>query len=234
MVNRTLIKPSGKFERAVVPIRTAPTRTLSAHKWWKDLLVFWLFHTSIKLQTSLDRRFLKYGMTLQEASVLLRCVQAQKITPGKLALILGRNKGKITRFIDRLESGHLITREVYLLDRRCSVLKPTGKGKRLARSLTSVFERIRKELFVGILERDVRRLGHILPQLYKNATKIGSRRNHHPVRQRRRIGTHGRKRERTPTRQTQGRQATWTIGPGGRAANPLPADRKGAARQLVR
>lgn len=204
MVNCTLIKPSRKLERAIVPIiRTAPTRTLSAHKWCKDLLVFWLFQTCIKLQTSLDRRFLKYGMTLQEASVLLRCVQAQRITPGKLALILGRDKGKITRFIDRLESGHLITREVYLLDRRCSVLKPTGKGRQVARALTSVFESIRKEIFVGILKRDVRQLGQILPQLHKNAAKMGSPRDRVAVRQRRRIGTHGGKRERTPTRQPQ-------------------------------
>jgi DNA-binding MarR family transcriptional regulator len=235
MVNCTLTKPRRKFERAIVPvIRSAPTRTLGAHNGCKDLFVFRIFQTCLKLQTSLDRRFLKYGMTLQEANVLLLCVQAQKITPGKLALVLGRDKGKITRFIDRLESGHLITREVYLRDRRCSVLKPTGKGKQVARALTSVFESIRKELFIGILERDVHRLGQILAQLHKNATKIGSLRDRGAVRQRRRIGTHGRKRERTPTQQPQLMEATWTGGPDGRAANSLPAEGEGDARQLGR
>ena len=69
----------------------------------KDLLMSWMFQTCIKLQTSLDRRFLRFGMTVQEASVLLRCVEARNITPGQLAVGLGRDKGMITRFIDRLE-----------------------------------------------------------------------------------------------------------------------------------
>src|SRR6267378_4290281 len=81
----------------------APKR-LSAPEWRKDLLVSWLFRTCIRLQTSLDRRFLKFGMTLQEASVLLCCVEDRRTTPGQLAIALGRDKGKITRFIDRLEA----------------------------------------------------------------------------------------------------------------------------------
>lgn len=81
----------------LLPVSRAKlAKGLSAPEWRKDLLISWLFRTSIKLQTSLDRRFLRFGMTLQEASVLLRCVQAGKVTPGRLAAILGRDKGKIT------------------------------------------------------------------------------------------------------------------------------------------
>ena len=100
----------------------------------------WLFQTCIKLQTSLDRRFLRLGMTVQEASVLLRCVEARKVTPGQLAIVLGRDKGKITRFVDRLESSRLLTRDIDRRDRRFSILKPTARGKQVARALASVFE----------------------------------------------------------------------------------------------
>ena len=86
----------------------------------------WLFQTSIRLQTSLDRRFLRFGMTVQEAGVLLRCVEARIITPGQLAVGLGRDKGMITRFIDRLEFSRLIIRDINPRDRRFSVIKPTA------------------------------------------------------------------------------------------------------------
>jgi DNA-binding MarR family transcriptional regulator len=122
------------------------SKRLSAPEWCKDLLVSWLFRTCIRLQTSLDRRFLKFGMTLQEASVLLRYVEDRGTTPGQLAISLGRDKTKITRFIDRLEASRLVTRDIHLRDRRFSVIKPTGKGKQIARALTSVVDNIRKEL----------------------------------------------------------------------------------------
>lgn len=172
-------------------LQVAPARLpkgMSAPEWRKDLLISWLFRTSIKLQTALDRRFLRFGMTLQEASALLRCVQAGKMTPGSLAAVLGRDKGKITRFIDRLEGSRLVTREIDRRDRRFSVIKPTGKGKQVARDLAYVFDRVRKELFLGIQERDVRRLSQMLPQLHENAKQIGSRKERRGA-TRRRIGT---------------------------------------------
>ena len=150
-------------------------KPLRGQEWRKDLLTSWLFQTCIKLQTSLDRRFRRFGMTVQEASVLLRCVEARRITPGQLAIALGRDKGKITRFVDRLESSRLLTRDIDPRDRRFSILKPTAKGKQLARAMASVFDSIRKELFVGISESDVVRLGKMLPQLHKNAVHVGSR-----------------------------------------------------------
>ena len=179
------------------------SKPLRGHEWRKDLLTSWLFQTCIKLQTSLDRRFLRFGMTVQEASVLLRCVEARRITPGRLAIALGRDKGKITRFVDRLESSGLLTRDIDPSDRRFSILKPTAKGKQVARALASVFDSIRKELFVGILESDVLRLGKMLPQLHKNAVNVGSRPKCDVVRGRQRIGSQGLKMEGPQTSQPQ-------------------------------
>ena len=164
------------------------SKPLRGQEWRKDLLMSWLVQTCIRLQTSLDCRFLRFGMTVQEASVLLRCVEARKVTPGQLSIVLGRDKGKITRFVDRLELSRLLTRDIDRRDRRFSILKPTAKGKQVARALTSVFDSIRKELFVGILESDVLRLGKMLPQLHKNAVQIGKKRGDREGRRKRRIG----------------------------------------------
>jgi DNA-binding MarR family transcriptional regulator len=170
--------------------RARPLEVLTAEEWSKDLLVSWLFQTCIKLQTSLDRCFLKFGLTMQEATLLLRCAEMQRITAGKLAAIVGRDKGKVTRVIDRLESSGLVTREMYARDRRYSILRATRKGKLLARELAYVFDSIRTELFLGIRESDVFQLGAMLPQLHKNASNINSGQKSDPVRRRRRIGIH--------------------------------------------
>ena len=167
-----------------------PLEVLTAQEWSKDLLVSWLFQTCFKLQTTMDRCFLKFGLTVQEATLLLRCAEMQRITPGKLAAIVGRDKGKVTRVIDRLESSGLVTREMYARDRRYSILRATRKGKLLARELAYVFDSIRTELFLGIPASDVFQLGAMLPQLHKNASNINSGQKSDPVRRRRRIGIH--------------------------------------------
>ncbi len=181
-----------KVASLFVPIlRKGLPRPLRSHEWRKDLLMSWLCQTCIRLQTSLDRRFLRFGMTVQEASVLLRCVEARSITPGQLAIGLGRDKGMITRFINRLEQSGLLARDINQRDRRFADLKPTAKGKRVARDLAAVFYEVRKELFVGISESDVQRLSNMLARLHKNAVDIGSQQKCTAVRRRRRIGVHG-------------------------------------------
>src|ERR1700680_1354236 len=138
MGKQAQLRRGRKVASACLPISSGGLpKALRGQEWRKDLLVSWLFRTCIRLQTSLDRRFLKFGITLQEASALLRCVETRSTTPGRLAIALGRDKGKITRFIDRLEASRLVTRDIDRRDRRSSALKPTAKGKRVARELAS-------------------------------------------------------------------------------------------------
>ena len=167
---------------------THSRRSLSSKEWHKELLFSWLFQTCFKLQASLDRRFLNFGMTFQEAAVLTRCVEAGEIVPGRLALMLARDKSKITRSVDRLEAAELVKRLVNPRDRRYSVIKATLKGKRLAERIASTVEKIRKELFVSVLDCDIERLSKVLPQLHLNALRIGTKRSVAEGQQKRRIG----------------------------------------------
>jgi len=140
----------------------------------KDLLVSWLFETSQRVQTSFDHHLRPFGMTLQEASVLFRCVESRKMTHGELTLAIGRDVSKVTRFIERLEAKHLVTRGSDRHDRRLSVIRATRNGKVLAERLTCVFDSVRKALFTGIRDSDVRETEKMLRQLYKNAVRLGS------------------------------------------------------------
>jgi DNA-binding MarR family transcriptional regulator len=198
MAKHSKIERAQKVASVFVPIsRGSLSKPSGGQDWRKDLLMSWLFQTCIRLQTSLDRRFLRFGMTVQEASVLVRCVEARSITPGQLAVGLGRDKGMITRFINRLEQSGLLARDINQRDRRFADLKPTAKGKRIARDLAAVFYEVRKELFVGISESDIQRLSNMLARLHKNAADIGSQQKCTAVRHRRRIGVHGVKAART-------------------------------------
>lgn len=229
------IESGGKV--ASIFVRTSRgglSKPLRGQEWRKDLLTSWLFQTCIKLQTSLDRRFLRFGMTVQEASVLLRCVEARRITPGQLAIALGRDKGKITRFVDRLESSRLLTRDIDRRDRRFSILKPTAKGKQVARALASVFDSIRKELFVGILASDVLRLGKMLPQLHKNAVHVGSRHRCEVVQGRKRIGSQGMEMEGPQTSQPLIAADVLTPPPNGHATNTVPIEQEGLESEPIK
>lgn len=169
MVKRAQIERPPDTARVYAATTSGLLKPTKGQEWRKDLLVSGLFQTCIRLQTSLDRRFLRFGMTVQEARVLVRCVAARKTTPGQLALNLARDKGKMSRFIHRLEVSHLVVREADRRDRRFCVVTPTAKGKRLARRLALVFDSIRKQLFAGILETDIRQLTQVILQLHKNA-----------------------------------------------------------------
>jgi len=144
-------------------------------KWYQDLLLLWIFHTCIKIQKSLDRGFLRFGMTAQEARVLLCCVEARQTTSGQLAIVLARDKAKMTRFVGRLVAKGLVRREILPRDRRAVVITTTGKGRQIAKELALVFDDARRALFKGIPESDVRRVGEMLPRLHENATQMGIR-----------------------------------------------------------
>jgi DNA-binding MarR family transcriptional regulator len=150
-------------------------KSVSFEEGQKELLLSSIMRTTFTLQVCLDRRFLVHGTTFQEATVLMRCAEAGEIAPSKLALTLARDKGKITRFIDRLEASKLVKRQVNPQDRRFSIIRPTAKGKFLARRIASTFELILRDLFIAVLDSDIERLSRILPQLHRNAVVIGSK-----------------------------------------------------------
>src|SRR5271165_5702037 len=95
----------------------------SIREWQAELSISRLFRTSIRLQTAFDRCFSQFGMTAQEAAVLMHCAEEGETSAGKLARAMGRDKGKITRFVDRLERSGFLTRKSDPRDHRLSIIK---------------------------------------------------------------------------------------------------------------
>jgi DNA-binding MarR family transcriptional regulator len=147
-------------------------KTIGIREWRGEDLISLLFRTSIKLQTTFDRRFAQFGVTAQEAAVLVRCVEAGETSAGKLAQAMGRDKGKITRFVNRLEASRFLTRSCNPEDHRLLIIKATRRGFRMAPRLRVIFEELREQFFGAILTQDIDQLGTVLSQLYENAERL--------------------------------------------------------------
>jgi DNA-binding MarR family transcriptional regulator len=147
-------------------------KSTGIREWRGEDLISLLFRTSIRLQTTFDRRFAEFGITAQEAAVLVRCVEAGEISAGKLAEAMGRDKGKITRFVSRLEASRFLTRSSNPKDHRLLIIKATRRGSRMAPRLRMIFEELREQFFDAILTQDIDQMGSVLSQLYENAGRL--------------------------------------------------------------
>jgi len=153
--------------------RDTPGRKYAGiREWQAELSISRLFLTSIRLQTAFDRCFSQFGMTAQEAAVLVHCAEEGETSAGKLATAMGRDKGKITRFVDRLEAGGFLTRRNDPRDHRLLIIKATSRGRRVAPNLRIRFEEVRSQFFQGILNVDIDKLETVLSQLHANAERL--------------------------------------------------------------
>jgi len=141
-------------------------------EWQTELSISRLFQTSIRLQAAFDRCFSRFRMTAQEAAVLLHCVAEGQTSAGKLAQAIGRDRARITRLVDRLESGGFLSRKNDPREHRFSIITPTHKGRRIAPLLKARFEEVRGQFFEGVLNVDIDRLEAVLAQLHANANRL--------------------------------------------------------------
>ena len=130
-----------------------------------------LQRASIGLQKAFDRCFAPAGLTAQEAAVLVHCVEADKLSAGKLAKAMGRDKGRITRLVDRLQAGGFVRRAIDPRDHRL-LIRPTARAQRMVPGLKHIFEQVREEFVVGIESDDLSRLESVLARLHANADRL--------------------------------------------------------------
>src|SRR5580704_4893270 len=171
-------KSGGLLRKASGSREKPPWKFAGIREWQAELSISRLFRTSIRLQTAFDRCFSQFGMTAQEAAVLLHCAEEGETSAGKLAAAMGRDKGKITRFVDRLETSGFITRKNDPHDHRLLIIKATARGRRVAPQLKVRFEEVRSQFFEGILNIDIDKLEAVLSQLHANAERLCEGKSH--------------------------------------------------------
>ena len=174
-------KNGGFLGNPLAPTRKSGRKYTGIREWQAELSISRLFRTSIRLQTAFDRCFSQFGMTAQEAAVLVHCAQEGETSAGKLAKAMGRDKGKITRFVDRLEASGFVSRRNDTRDHRLLIIKATSKGLRFAPQLKTRFEEVRSQFFEGVLNVDIDKLETVLLQLHANAERLCAEKAHKPA-----------------------------------------------------
>lgn len=166
------VRRAAGFRRKPVPQRAKPRKLRGVREWQAEHSISRLFRISITLQKAFDRCFRQFGLSAQEAAALLHCVEGGNTSAGKLARVMGRDSGKITRLVDKLEARGFVSRESYARDRRLFIIKATNKGRRVAPHLRVMFDEVRARFFAGILSIDIDRLEFVLEQLNANAGRL--------------------------------------------------------------
>ena len=145
----------------------------ASREWQAELSISRLFRTSIRLQTAFDRCFSQFGLTAQEAAVLLHCSEDGETSAGKLA---GRRWGETKARSRALLTGS--KRAVSFRegddprDHRLLIIRATGRGERVAPQLKARFEEVRSQFFEGVLNVDIDKLETVLSQLHANAERL--------------------------------------------------------------
>jgi MarR family transcriptional regulator for hemolysin len=170
--NTTTGKNTGFLGNPLATREKSGRSYVSVREWQAELSISRLFRTSIRLQTAFDRCFSKFGVTAQEAAVLVHCAEEKETSAGKLAKAMGRDKGKITRFVDRLEASGFLKRKSDPHDHRLFIIKATSKGRRVVPHLKIRFEEVRRQFFEGVLNVDIDKLETLLSQLHANAERL--------------------------------------------------------------
>jgi len=120
-----------------------------------------------ELGAALDRQFARFGLTAQQAGVLLRSAP-RPASPNHLAPLLGTDTAGMTRLLDRLEAKGLVRRERHAQDRRSIVIGLTDAGQTLVPQLPPVFGRVHASLFAGFTEDEVTAVTGLLQRMLDN------------------------------------------------------------------
>lgn len=107
--------------------------------------------------TALDRRFAQFGVTTQQAALLIHAA-AEPTSPSKLAEALGTDTAGMTRLLDRLEAKGLLRRQRHTGDRRAIVIEVTEEGRALLPLLPPVFGQVNTQLFAGFTAEEIEHL----------------------------------------------------------------------------
>ncbi|MEU1954246.1 MarR family winged helix-turn-helix transcriptional regulator [Nocardia rhamnosiphila] len=126
-----------------------------------------LHDTARTLTRLLDRQLAPHDVTAQQAALMINLAGGET-SPNRLAVLLGTDTAGTSRLIDRLAVKGLLRRHRGTTDRRSVVLELTDTGQKLVPALVPTFGRVATDLFNGLTDADIRRVGDALERALKN------------------------------------------------------------------
>jgi DNA-binding MarR family transcriptional regulator len=126
-----------------------------------------------EIRTAFDRRLAPFGLTMQQAGLLLHCTDP--IPPAQVAPVLGTDTAGLTRLADHLEARGLLRRLRNPDDRRSILLEPTPAGVAIIPELRRIFRETVRDLMGGFSAPESAELLALLERLAANAHEVGDR-----------------------------------------------------------
>ena len=127
-----------------------------------------LLHRLVReMTTVLDRRFAAFGLTTQQAALLLAAGSGTS-TPRQLMDVIGTDTAGMTKLLDRLQAKGLAERHANPADRRSVLIVPTAGGLALVPKLAPVFGDVVKDLFDGFSDAEIAQFTSALQRMRDN------------------------------------------------------------------
>jgi DNA-binding MarR family transcriptional regulator len=126
-----------------------------------------VYQVARDLATALDRQLAPFGVTAQQAALLLQVSHGQA-SPSQLIRALGTDTAGMTKLTDRLEAKDLIERHRNPEDRRSVLIALTEPGQALVPQLMPVFGRVTSQLFSGFSAEEIGALAAMLERMRGN------------------------------------------------------------------
>lgn len=125
-----------------------------------------LHRTARELNTVVERRLAPFGITAQQAALLLSSRTAN--SPARLAATLGNDTAGMTRLLDRMEDKGLLRRVRHPDDRRSVLIELTEPGRALLPCSARVFGSVTRQLLTGFSDHELRQVTAMLQRMLSN------------------------------------------------------------------
>ncbi|HEY1027236.1 MAG TPA: MarR family transcriptional regulator [Pseudomonas sp.] len=123
-------------------------------------------------RSELDRRLVGLGLSQARWLVLLHLARFTEMpTQRELAQSVGVEGPTLARLLDSLESQGLVTRVAVPEDRRAKKIALQPKAQPLIEKIEAISTQLRREVFVGIDEEDLRRCQLVHARVLGNLMK---------------------------------------------------------------
>ncbi|WXL27309.1 MarR family transcriptional regulator [Ectopseudomonas mendocina] len=123
-------------------------------------------------RAELDRRLVSLGLSQARWLVLLHLGRFEELpTQRELAQSVGVEGPTLARLLDSLEAQGLVTRLAVPEDRRAKKVALCPEARPLIEQIEAISAQLRKEVFAGIDEEDLRRAQSVHAQVLRNLEK---------------------------------------------------------------
>ena len=136
-----------------------------------ETLPFEIGETAHALRKAFDRRAVGLGVTRAQWKVLFRLTRHPGLRQIELADMLDIEPITLSRIVDRLEEGGLVTRVADPADRRAWRLHITARAQPLVEKLRRVADEMIAEAFAGVDAKDIEITRQVLARARENASR---------------------------------------------------------------